>query len=176
MSNAWADEGTTLPEHEDFDDYEFYQEEEEHEDGEEEAEKAKATQNQVVSNEHPAEQALRLLNKKHFAMTNKADYLKVALLRRNDIIENLRTSYLRDILALKSVLNNVLKDDAERSLVMSTYNSYVPCIDLSAALPTHSPEQGCMLLKPCEACGGQIDISISDADKLQKLKKEVVSH
>jgi hypothetical protein len=121
-----------------------------------------------------AEHSSRLMKKRFDAMTHKAEYLKVALLRRNDVIESLRTAYLKDVLALKTVINNVLKDDKERELILSTYNAYIPCVDLTAALPLHGPQNAFFKLNACDSCGGCVEVKILDADQVTKLRQQLV--
>lgn len=133
-----------------------------------------ADESRVPPNMHPAEHSLNLYKKKLSEMTRKAEYLKIALLRRNDVIESLRTGYLKDVLALKTVINNVLKDDKEREHVLATYNAYIPCVDLTASLPLHNPENAYMMLRPCESCGGCVEVKILDADSVTKLRTQLV--
>jgi hypothetical protein len=124
----------------------------------------------------PREYALKVMHKRLDAMTHKAEYLKVALLRRNDVIDTLRQSYLKDVLALKLVMNNVLKDDKEREHVLATYNAYIPCVDLTAALPLHGPEHSHFSMRPCESCGGTMEVKILDADQVTKIRTQLVRY
>lgn len=113
---------------------------------------------------------VKSLKKKLMYATNKADYLKAVLLRRTAVIDDLRASYLKDVVTMKLIMNNVLKG-TERESVMHQYNAYLPSVDLRAALQLHSPQQAHMLVKPCESCGGQLDILISDGNRVAALRK-----
>ena len=90
--------------------------------------------------------------------------------RRTEVIEELRKAYLKDVVTMKLIISNVLHD-GERESVMHQYNAYLPSVDLRAALPLHNPDKAHMLVKPCESCGGQLDILISDSNRLARLRQ-----
>lgn len=102
----------------------------------------------------------------------KADYLKAVLFRRTNVIDEIRKAYLRDVVALKQVMNDVLKD-GEREKVLHNYNAYIPSVDLRGPLHLHSPEEALFLVKPCESCGGQLDVIFSDSTRVNTLRNTV---
>jgi hypothetical protein len=116
-------------------------------------------------------QVIRNLKKKLFYANNRAVYYGKVLHRRTEVIEEIRSSYLRDVITMKLIVNNILKD-TEREAVMQHYNACIPCIDLRQSLPIHAPESAHMMLRPCEHCGGQLEFLISDSARLVAMRKE----
>jgi len=116
-------------------------------------------------------QVIRNLKKKLFYANNRNLYMGKVVHRRTQVIELLRKSYLKDIVTMKLIVNNILKQN-EREAVMTQYNACIPYIDMLQALPLHNPETAQMMVKPCELCGGQLEFFISDTARLMKLKRE----
>jgi type I site-specific restriction endonuclease len=90
------------------------------------------------------------------------------LYRRTKLMEEMRRSYLKDVVALKHVLNDVLKD-TEREHAITQLNAAIPSLDLRQTLAPHAPEHSAFNIKPCESCGGQLEITLNVSERLQEL-------
>lgn len=98
--------------------------------------------------------------------------LKARLKRRTHIVEELRKSYLKDVVALKHVVEEVLTD-SENEMVNKQYMHHIPSIDLRDPLILHGPKEAEFRLKPCDNCGGCIDIVINDNELVKRLKNRI---
>jgi hypothetical protein len=90
------------------------------------------------------------------------------LYRRTKLMEEMRQSYLRDVVALKHVLTDVL-NDTEKEDVMTQLNATIPSIDLRQALAPHAPQHSSFIIKPCEQCGGHLEVTLNVSERLQEL-------
>lgn len=98
--------------------------------------------------------------------------LKNRLKRRNEVMEALRRSYLKDIVIVKYWVKEVLKDD-ERIAVINQVEANIPSLDLTKPLLLHAPKDSEFRLKPCDNCGGRIDIVLNDSLQVVKLKQKM---
>lgn len=96
--------------------------------------------------------------------------LRARLIRRTNVIDEIRKFYLRDVVTLKHVLNDVLSG-SEKEEVWREYESTIPSINLKQMLKLHAPTGGEFKISPCEKCGGQLEIVMKDTDEVEKLKK-----
>lgn len=115
------------------------------------------------------------LGVKYTAAVNELTYLKASVHRKTVVLEEMRKSYLRDVVTLKHIMNEVLAS-TERGEIMTQYNSRIPSINLKEPLMLFSPEETQFTVKPCESCGGHLDLLINDNSKVEKLKKTVESY
>lgn len=97
-------------------------------------------------------------------------HLRQRLVRRTNVIEDIRKFYLRDIVAMRHVIRQVLTDK-EREEVWQQYEVNLPSIDFNEALKVHAPTDCEFQIKPCEMCGGQLELIRKDSDEVDKLKK-----
>jgi hypothetical protein len=96
--------------------------------------------------------------------------LRARLIRRTNVIDEIRKFYLRDVVTMKNVLNNFLSG-SEKEAVWKEYDAALPSIDLKPLLKLHAPTGGEFKVKPCEKCGGQLEIVMKDTDEVERLKK-----
>ena len=98
--------------------------------------------------------------------------LEFQLKKRNLIIDELRKSYLRDVVAVKYIMNEVLSDP-ERRMVLDSLRENVPSVDLKEPLLMRSPYHGELTIKPCKRCGGSLEVIFSDVQKVKDLQSKV---
>lgn len=96
--------------------------------------------------------------------------LKQRLIRRTSIIDEIRKYYLRDIVTVKELINQVLTTD-ERKSFLSLYDQNLPSLDMTQSLLLHSPSKCEMVVKHCSECGGHVEIIMKDSDEVERLKK-----
>jgi hypothetical protein len=96
--------------------------------------------------------------------------LRHRLVRRTGVIEEIRKYYLRDIVTMKHVLKDVLVD-SEREAAWKRYEEALPSLDLKESLMLHAPAKCEFRVKPCEMCGGQLELVTKDTDEVDYLKK-----
>ena len=96
--------------------------------------------------------------------------MKQKLLRRTELLELCRQSYLKDVIALKYALNKVITSE-EKQMVLKQYTSQVPSLDLRGPLQLYAPKR--TTLQPvhkCDSCGGWAELILHDSDEVDKLK------
>ena len=98
--------------------------------------------------------------------------LRMRLVRRTEMISNIRSYYLRDVVTIKLILNDLLTDE-ERHIVMQQYMERLPSVDLTQALKLHAPQYAELQITPCEQCGGKMEIVIVDSLEVQRLNEQV---
>lgn len=98
--------------------------------------------------------------------------LAFQLRKRTLIIEQLRKAYLRDVVAMKYIVNEVLVEE-ERRRVFDDWKDTVPSADLKDCLQLRSPYFGALTIAPCKKCGGTIEIVFSDIQKVKDLQGRV---
>lgn len=96
--------------------------------------------------------------------------LRQRLTRRTAMIDEIRKFYLRDVVALKHVMRDVLTG-TEREIIFREFESAIPSLDLSKALALHAPTNSDFRVRPCEQCGGQLEVIMRDSDEVDRLKK-----
>lgn len=96
--------------------------------------------------------------------------LRARLIRRTNVIDEIRKFYLRDIVSMRHIIKEVLTEP-EREIVWREYDTALPSIDLSQMLKLHAPSKGEFRITPCEKCGGQLEIVTKDTDEVEALKK-----
>lgn len=115
------------------------------------------------------------LGLKYNSAITELKLVKASIIRRTKVMEDLRKAYLKDIVTMKHVINDILTG-TERESVMAAYNSRLPSIDLKQPLVLFAPPESQFLVKPCENCGGFLDLTISDNSKVKALEKVVESY
>ena len=108
------------------------------------------------------------LGKAYEAQEKENKDLKDRLQKRSDLIEEIRTAYLRDVVTIKHCLTNVL-DPVEKKAVLDEYAGRLPSLDLTQTLVTYAPPNAHLRFKQCGECGGHVDIVINDSDHVAKL-------
>lgn len=96
--------------------------------------------------------------------------LRTRLVRRTEMISDIRSYYLRDIVAIKHILNEHLSEN-ERFKVMQQYMEGLPSIDLKKALRLYGPHNSEMQVVPCDQCGGRIEVVLIDSPEVERLNK-----
>eukprot|EP01035_Chromulina_nebulosa_P021553 gene21553-27905_t len=98
--------------------------------------------------------------------------LRLRLVRRTEMISNIRSYYLRDVVTIKLILNDLLSDD-ERHVIMQQYMERLPSVDLKQALRLHAPQYAELQITPCEQCGGKMEVVLVDSADVQRLNEQV---
>jgi hypothetical protein len=110
--------------------------------------------------------------KSHSEALDVISQLKMRLVRRTAMIDEIRKCYLRDVVIIKNVLHDVIID-SEREIVVKELASRLPSLDLTKSLPIHAPMNTELRISPCEACGGRVEAVMVDSDEVVKLQKVV---
>jgi hypothetical protein len=96
--------------------------------------------------------------------------LRARLIRRTGVIDEIRKFYLRDIVTMRHVLRDILTEN-EREAAWQQYESALPSLDLRQNLKLHAPARGEFKIRPCEKCGGELEIVMKDTDEVESLKR-----
>ena len=115
-----------------------------------------------------AEQDLDLLNDAYEGTQIEMRDLKNRLRSRTKLVETFRLAYLRDVVAIKHCLNFTLTNE-ERKSVLDEYTGRLPSLDLTEALALYAPPNAHVRVKPCESCGGVLDVTMNDSTHVAKL-------
>lgn len=67
--------------------------------------------------------------------------LRRRLVRRMAIVDEIRKAYLRDVVSLKHVIEDIL-DPHERELILHQYIRHLPTADIREVLKIHGPHKG----------------------------------
>lgn len=110
--------------------------------------------------------------KMHAEAVDTIKQLKMRLLRRTAMIDDIRKCYLRDVVVIKNVLYDVIID-SEREIVIKELANRLPSLDLTKSLPIHAPMNTELRIAPCESCGGRVEAVLVDSDEVVYLQKVV---
>ena len=98
--------------------------------------------------------------------------LKARLIRRTSLVNEIRSSYIRDVVVLKQILETFLSD-SEKEAVIKEYTSNLPSLDLREQLSLRAPKNCELRVTPCETCGGKVEAVLADPDEVVKLKGQL---
>jgi hypothetical protein len=90
------------------------------------------------------------------------------LYKRNVLLEEMRKSYLRDVVVLKNLMKELLRG-SEREVIMLQYDAMLPSLDMTQALAPHAPGETTFTVKPCVSCGGHLEVNVNVTEKLKEL-------
>ena len=93
---------------------------------------------------------------------------KDRLKRRTMVIRELRNAYLRDVISLKTLIDEMLTND-ERSVLLHQWENAIPSLDLNQHFMLYSPPETSLDVIPCDACGGSLEIVHHDSDAIEAL-------
>lgn len=99
--------------------------------------------------------------------------LQRRILRRTSIIEELRRAYLCDIVAMKDVLHKLKKPDLDE--ILAVWNATLPSVNLKDTLTLHSPALAHLSVEPCRQCGGTIDITFHESNKVEEITNKYLN-
>ena len=116
-----------------------------------------------------AESAARILE-----LTHENKNLLHRLNKRLRVIADMKSAYLRDIIAMKTIMANVLTAN-ERASVMDEWKKAVPSFDMTQALSLFAPSNASLQTKPCDLCGGRLEVQFEDLNATANLRKEIQS-
>ena len=95
--------------------------------------------------------------------------LRGRLKRRNLVIDAIRKAYLRDVVSVK---NEVLaKETDPSSYDPANLTARIPSLDMRPVLELFAPSECSLRVKPCESCGGQLEIVHRESKKVVALQK-----
>ena len=92
--------------------------------------------------------------------------------KRLRILDEVKGAYLRDIVTMRNVLDEVLTKE-EREEVFSEWKLALPSVDMNGPLGLYSPKASAIQMKSCESCGGHVELQTNDMNMTVKLKKEI---
>ena len=64
-------------------------------------------------------------------------------------------------------------NDEERRAVMEQYQSMLPSLDMKQAFQPRAPELTTFKVKPCDMCGGHLEITVNVSEELQELRAQI---
>lgn len=96
--------------------------------------------------------------------------LKARLIRRTTLVDEIRSSYIRDVVIIKQILETVLSG-SEKESVVKEYTANLPSLDLREQLSLRAPKNCELRVTPCETCGGKVEAVLADPDEVVKLKE-----
>jgi hypothetical protein len=148
-------------------------EEEENENLEEEDEQEdEENEDEEVQADNKKKNLLKDPKQQYLFAVETIKHLRRRLVRRTNTIDDIRKFYLRDIVTMKHILQEVLTDP-ERELVWKEYEANLPSIDLKQTLKLHAPDKCEFQVRPCEKCGGQLEVILKDSEEVERLKKYI---
>lgn len=98
--------------------------------------------------------------------------LKARLIRRTSLVDEIRSSYIRDVVIIKQVLETVLSG-SEKEAVVKEYTANLPSLDLREQLSLRAPKNCELRVTPCDTCGGKVEAVLADPDEVVKLKGQI---
>ena len=98
--------------------------------------------------------------------------LKDRFYKRSLIIDEIKSSYLRDVVAMKNVIKSMFTD-VERAAILKEWQHTLPSLDLRQGLALYAPEQAHLKVKPCKKCGGHLDIEQHNSAKTIEMEKKL---
>lgn len=99
--------------------------------------------------------------------------LTFRLFRRAGIIQEIKDSYLRDIVVMKNAMAEHLTA-AGAAEVVALWKDAIPSIDFTQSLALHAPTLSELKIKPCRTCGGSLDIEFHDSEKYNRIYAKMV--
>ena len=99
----------------------------------------------------------QIFNRTVVEMRASNAHLLSRLNRRLDVIGEIKSAYLRDIITMKSIFENMLSK-VERKEAIEEWRGALPSLDFSRPLALYSPSEAMLQVKPCESCGGRLEI------------------
>ncbi len=98
--------------------------------------------------------------------------LQGRLKRRNLVIDAIRKAYLRDVVTIKKEL--LAKEENPESYSANSSTALVhrvPSLDMRPTLELFAPAECSLRVKPCETCGGQLEIIHRESKRVVALTK-----
>ena len=124
--------------------------------------------------EESAEKEYVTHSKLYLDAMKSVEQLQARLVRRSGIIAEMRKHYLRDIVAVRNIMNEVITSD-ERQVVLRTYTQSLPSLDMTQPLALYGPHNCDMDVKPCAECGGYVEIIVKDSEEMERLNKVLIT-
>ena len=112
------------------------------------------------------------LEKQYLEAVDNINQLRQRLIRRTELINEIRKCYLRDVVAVKNILTDVVTN-AEREAIIKELAERLPSLDLREALAVHAPTNTKLRILPCEMCGGRVEVVLVDSDEVVDLQKSI---
>jgi hypothetical protein len=106
--------------------------------------------------EDPADAILRSKDFANAKLENQLGSLREQLSRRNLLLGEMRTAYLRDVVVVKSEIQN--RDNLRDKFSPSEALKTLPSIDLRRSLKVFAPDDCYLNIDPCVKCGGRFQL------------------
>ena len=101
----------------------------------------------------------------------EVDSLRGRLKRRNLVIDAIRKAYLRDVVTIKHHLIRSKEDPAYDPGSDSELVHRLPSLDMRPTLELFAPAECSLKVKPCEQCGGALEIIHRESKRVAALSK-----
>ena len=102
-------------------------------------------------------------------------YLKKKLCRRNILLDKIRKAYHRDVFNIRQTLIGIKAGKSIDCLERDLQHNLFSKIDLrDGGFPLYSPEDCELRLKPCQYCGGHLDIIHLETDRIASLQEKEI--
>jgi hypothetical protein len=105
------------------------------------------------------------------ALQFEVSALQGRLKRRNLVIDAIRKAYLRDVVTVKHELLQSEQDAGYRASESTQLVHRVPSLDLRPTLELFAPAECSLRVRPCETCGGQLEVVHRESKRVAALTK-----
>lgn len=108
--------------------------------------------------------------------SNKNDQVSIEiyagrLKRRIELIREMRTAYIRDVLLIKQLMTELLTND-ERLQLLKQKETTLPSLNLEKFLLSRPVENSFNII-PCHTCGGTVEIVHHDSEEIKNLTAQL---
>ncbi|CAM9568681.1 unnamed protein product, partial [Ectocarpus sp. 13 AM-2016] len=103
--------------------------------------------------------------------------VRLRLLRRSQIIDALRSAYVRDVVIVKNELmrKSAMTDEeyVARGGPGTDITDAIPSLDMRPVLALFSPEDAFLRIESCAGCGGHLEIVTKETKRVARLTKRI---
>lgn len=117
-------------------------------------------------------QDLSEMTKLYYNAINEQKKLMSRFNKRLKIIAEIKSAYLRDVVTMKTVINGIVKTE-EMKEIMKVWKDTLPSLDLQKGLMLYSPTSAQLLVKPCNKCGGHLEVEYHDVARAEILERKL---
>ncbi|CAM9739889.1 unnamed protein product, partial [Ectocarpus sp. 6 AP-2014] len=103
--------------------------------------------------------------------------VRLRLLRRSQIIDALRSAYVRDVVIVKNELMRKSAMTDEEYVTQggpgTDITDAIPSLDMRPVLALFSPEDAFLRIESCTGCGGHLEIVTKETKRVARLTKRI---